>query len=113
MSPILKAGLPKKSPTCLDQDDDWLNFLDEKYLIVEAKKYIFPKLAIDLVEGIDGNWSLENDETGRNVKSFYQLEPDIVDDIDSPVMPPKNQFTINLIVKKIERGRPSICDEIE
>lgn len=39
---------------------------------------------------------------------------EVLDDyIESPVMPPKKEFSVTLIVKSIERGRPSICDDLE
>ena len=34
-----------------------------------------------------------------------------MDDVESPLMAARNQFIINLIIDRIEKGSPSLCDE--
>jgi hypothetical protein len=35
---------------------------------------------------------------------------DIVEEIDSPPMPPKKKFKIKIKIQKITKGKPSICE---
>ena len=47
------------------------------------------------------------------LRSAEYTELDVVDDVESPIMPARNQFAVNLIVDSIEKGRPSLSDEVE
>lgn len=42
---------------------------------------------------------------------FDRHDQDTIDDVESPLMPARNQFIINLIIDRIEKGSPSLCDE--
>ncbi len=111
MSLVLEALPSKKCSTASSYYNEWLNFLDEDAPVVHAKQIKFPELSMCIVERPDGNWVLLNGETSGSGRLSEHLESDIVDDIESPLMPAKNQFAVNLIIERIEKGRPSICDE--
>lgn len=34
------------------------------------------------------------------------FENSIVDDVESTIMPPKNKYSVNVVVKSIEKGKP-------
>jgi len=112
MSPVLEAIARKRSLTSSNSYNDWLNFLDEKSPIIIEQWFRFPDLSTYLVERADGNWVITNSGTIASQRSILQMESDIVDDIDSPLMPAKNQFAINLVIERVERGKPSSCDEV-
>ena len=62
----------------------------------------------------DEPWSYEKDDTAKAIPSPNLLVfDDYIDVIESPVMPPKKEFRVELIVRSIERGKPSICDDFE
>jgi len=113
MPPVLEALSPKLSSTTSNYYNEWLNFLDEEAPSIKHRQIDLPELSICVVERPDGNWILVNGETAGSGRATGQLESDIVDDVESPVMPARNQFTINLVIERIEKGRPSICDEVE
>lgn len=112
MSPVLEAVQRKSSLTSSSYYNDWLSFLDEKSPVIMEKWFRFPDLSTYLVERTDGNWVLVNGGTTGNQKAIGQMESDIVDDIESPIMHAMNQFAVTLIIQRIEKGRPSICDEV-
>ena len=113
MSPILEALPPKKTSTASNYYNEWLNFLDENSPVIQAMQIKFPDLSMCIVERPDGNWVFLNSETSGSERSVEYLESDVVDDMESPIMPAKNQFVVNLIIERIEKGRPSLCDEAE
>jgi len=43
----------------------------------------------------------------------YLPQVDFIDEIDGPLMPPKREFKVMLHIKSINKGRPSICNDIE
>ena len=111
MSPVLEAAPPQASLTTSHYYNEWLGFLDGTIAITNRQIH-FPDLSISIVERPDGNWVLVNDDTSTSWKS-KPFSSDMVDDVDSPAMPARNQFIISLIVDRIERGKPSFCDEVE
>lgn len=113
MSPVLEALPPKKSSTVSSYYNEWLTFLDEGAPVIQDRQIKFPDLSMCIVERPDGNWVLINGETSGSGRSIGRLETDIVDDIESSIMPPKRKFRIRVKVKSIKKGRPSICDEVE
>ena len=59
-------------------------------------------------------WSYEKDDTVEVISSInLEAFDDYIDVIESPVMPPKKKFRAELIVKSIQRGKPSVCDDFE
>lgn len=63
---------------------------------------------------IDEPWSYEKNDTAEAIPSTNLLVfDDYIDEIESPVMPPKKEFRVELIIRSIERGKPSICDDYE
>ncbi len=57
-------------------------------------------------------WSYAKNDTAEAILSTNLLTfDDYIDEIESPVMPPKKEFRVELIIKSIERGKPSICDD--
>ncbi len=113
MSPVIEALPPKKTSTASNYYNEWLNFLDEDTPVIQTRQIRFPDLSICIVERPDGNWVLLNGETSGSGRSAEYLESDLVDDVESPIMPAKNQFVVNLIIERIEKGRPSLCDEVD
>jgi len=111
MTPVFEAVPRKRSLTSSNSCNDWLGFLDEKSPIIIGKCLHFPDLSTYLVGCSDSYWVLINGGTTGSQKAIGQMESDIVDDIESPLMPARNQFAVNLIIERIEKGRPSICDE--
>ncbi len=55
----------------------------------------------------------ESHELSQSILNTSFLQVDFIDEIASPVMPPKKEFNVTLHIKSITKGRPSICDEIE
>ncbi len=113
MSPVLEAMPPKKTSTSSSYYNEWLNFLDEDAFVIETKQTKFPDLSEYIIERPDSSWTLIDSETSGSEKSVGQLESDVVDDVESPRMYAKNEFVVNLIIERIERGSPSLCDEEE
>ena len=111
MSPVLEAAPPKSSLTTSHYYNEWLGFLDGA-VTMKNRQVHFPDLSICVVERPDGNWVLVNGETSVSGKSIEQLASDIVDDVESPVMPARNQFAVNLIIERIEKGSPSFWYEV-
>jgi hypothetical protein len=59
-------------------------------------------------------WSYAKNDTAEAILSTNLLTfDDYIDIIDSPTMPPKKEFQVKLIVRSIQRGKPSICDDYE
>ena len=59
-------------------------------------------------------WSYTKNDTAEAIPSINLLVfDDYIDLVESPVMPPKREFQVKLIVRSIERGKPSICDDYE
>lgn len=112
MSPVLEATIPQANLTTSHYYNEWLGFLDGNIAIANRQIH-FPDLSGSIVERPDGNWVLVNGDTSTSGKSIKPFSSDIVDDVDSPVMPARNQFIVSLIVDRIERGKPSFCDEAE
>jgi hypothetical protein len=112
MSPVFEATLPQSSLTTSHYYNEWLGFLDGA-VTMKNRQVHFPDLSICVAERPNGNWVLVNGETSVSGKSIEQLTSDIIDDVESPVMPARNQFTVNLIIERIEKGSPSFCDEVE
>ena len=113
MSPVLEASFPKTNLTTSNYYNEWLNFLDEDTSFIKNKQISFPDLSMYIVETPEGNWVLVNGETSGSEMSIGKMELDLVDNIDSPLMPPKRKFKIHVRVRSIKKGRPSICDEVE
>ena len=116
MSAILEALPPKSTSTTSNYRNEWLDFLDESLSIVQSRHMQFPELSMHNVKGQNGDWALFESNTsvsGKFIEHLEYLESDVVDDMDSPIMPAKNQFTVDLIIERIEKGRPSVCDEVE
>lgn len=115
MPPVLEALPSKKIPTASNYYNEWLtsSFNEDAPVIQVDRQIKFPELSMCIVERPDGNWVLINGETSGSGRSVEHLELDIVDDIESPIMPPKRKFRISVRVKSIKKGRPSICDEVE
>jgi len=115
MSPVLEASFPKTNLTTSNyyKDDELLNFLDEDDFIIRDRQMKFPDLSMCIVETPEGNWVLVNEGTSGSEMSIGKMELDLVDNIDSPLMPPKRKFKIHVRVRSIKKGRPSICDEVE
>jgi hypothetical protein len=113
MSPILEALPPKLSSTTSNYYNEWLNFLDEDSSITKQRLFNLPELSVYVVESPDGNWVLVNSETTGSGRANVQPEFDIIDYVESPIMPARKQFAVNLIIERIEKGLPSICDEVE
>ncbi len=62
----------------------------------------------------DEPWIYERDDTAKASPSSNPVVfDDYIDVIESPVMPPKKEFQVKLIVRSIQRGKPSICDDYE
>ena len=116
MSPILEALPPKLNLTTSNYNDDWLNFLDNgtyNMNIIKNMQINFPELSKDIIENSDEKWVLINSETSRSEASLQHPEMDLIYDIESSAISVFKQFTVNLIIGKIEKGNPSICDEVE
>jgi len=116
MSSIIQAIPPKVNLTTSTLHDDWLSFLDENGSIIKIIKKMqinFPKLSTYIIELPVESWKLSNIDTTKNEITIVYPELDIFYEISSPIMPPVDQFTVNIIVDKIEDGLPSICDEVE
>lgn len=113
MSPVLGALPPKLRLTASNYYNEWLNFLDEKPTVIKCQQLNLPELSMCIVGPLDVNWLLVNGETSVSGRSVGHSELDVVDDIEGLLLPPKNQFAINLFIERIERGRPSLCDEVE
>lgn len=63
---------------------------------------------------INEPWSYEKNDTAELISSNNLVAFDsYIGEIESPVMPPKKEFRVELIVRSIERGKPSICDDFE
>jgi hypothetical protein len=62
----------------------------------------------------DSGYDYKKDRTSEAVVlANLSLYEDYIEEFDAPLMPPKKEFRIKLIVKSIERGKPSICDDLE
>ena len=112
MSPVLEAAPPKASQTTSNYYNEWLGFLDG-VIVTRNRQVHFPDLSMLIIERPDGNWFLVNGDTSTSGKSVKQFSSDMMDDINSPVMPARNQFIVSIIIDRIERGNPSFCDEVE
>lgn len=117
MTPVLEALPPKLNLTTSNYNNDWLSFLDNgTYImnIIKNMKINFPEFSEYVIKHSGESWVLVNSETSRSEVSVSYLDKlDFIYDIESPIMPARKQFTINLVIEKIEKGRPSICDEVE
>ncbi len=54
-----------------------------------------------------------NKTSGSEASVGHFEELDFIYDIESSVIPARKQFTVNIVIEKIEKGRPSISDEVE
>ena len=62
----------------------------------------------------DEPWSYEKDDTAKAIlSSNLRVFDDYIDVVESPVMPPKKEFPVELIVRSIERGKPFVCEDFE
>ncbi|MHB8278674.1 MAG: hypothetical protein ACYDIA_13610 [Candidatus Humimicrobiaceae bacterium] len=116
MSHVLEALQPNLNLTTSNLHDDWLSFLDDNgdtMKTIKKMKINLPKFSLDTIGYYIENWKLGNTDTAINETAIIYQDPDIFYEITSPVMPPINQLVVNIIVDKIEKGYPSICDEVE
>ncbi len=116
MSPILEALPPKLNLTTSNHNDDWLNFLDNgtnTMNIIKNMQLNFPELSNNIIEHSDEKWILINGETSKSEVFLGHPEMDLIYDIESLSIPAPKQFAVNLLIGKIEKGHPSICDEVE
>lgn len=59
-------------------------------------------------------WSYEKNDTAEVIPSInLKVFDNYIYIIESPVMPPKKEFRVELIVRNIQRGKPSIYDDYE
>jgi len=116
MIPIIEVSRPKLNLTTSNYNNDWLDFLDNGTCIMNTIKNMqlsFPEVSKDMIEYSDEQWVLINGETTGSEVSVKHPEMDFNYDIESPIISARKKFTVNLIIEKIEKGRPSICDEVE
>ncbi len=52
-------------------------------------------------------------ETSGTAETRHIKYLDVFEDVEGFALPPKNRFRVTLDIKSINKGRPSICDEIE
>lgn len=110
MSPVLEARLPEKILTSSNLIDDWYGCFDRSELYAAKQSFTLPDFLVSLG---DWKWPFQKVETTRIVETTSINVIDFIDEVKSPILPPRNKFHIKLNIKSIRRGRPSTCDEIE
>ncbi len=82
------------------------------FITIPRKKRISP-IDIPLDFGCEP-YKYKKDCTSRVVLLANLLAyEEYFEEIDAPLMLPKKEFKTKVIVKSIERGKPSICDDLE
>lgn len=110
MSPVLEARLTEKTLTSSNLSDDWHDCFDRNELYAANQSFTLPDFLFSFG---DWKWPSQKVETARIVETAHVNVIDFIDEVKSPVLPPRNKFHIKLNIKSIRRGRPSTCDEIE
>ena len=111
MSPVLEARLPEGTLTGSESNEAWREYFDRPNFYPKEMTFQLPDFI--LVETNNWKWSSLKTDTARIDETRYLYKIDIIDEIQSLRILPRNEFQIKLHIKSITRGRPSICDEIE
>ncbi len=112
MSPVLEVTLPRRNVSTSNYYNEWEGFIDEDLEFFKALNDKFFKLLKDTKEYPAVSNILSGNETTRNEIPIFQSNLEYFLEVSSPLMPPKKEYIVDLIIEKIEKGKPSICDEI-
>lgn len=112
MSPIIEATLPRRNVSESNYYNEWEDFMDENLEFLKDLNNHLLKLLKDTKEYPAESNILSGNETTRNEIPIFQSNLEYFLEVSSPLMPPKKEYTVDLIIEKIEKGTPSICDEI-
>ncbi len=116
MEKVIEALPARLNVSTSNYYNEWLGFLEEYIiplnLITDYKRINFTDELIRILEMSTGIQIMDIDETSKS--EIYSSEQNIIinHEIPSPLMPPNKSINIKVIVKNIEKGIPSICDEI-
>ena len=109
MPVLLQDTITKKSPTSSFSDEDLFVGLSECTKPILPEQFQLPDC------NITNGMEYSSDKTGTasygEPKQYRTLE--IIEEIESPLIPPNKKFQVKLIIKNIRKGKPSVCDEIE
>lgn len=112
MPTLLQDGIFEKTSTSLYADEDWYNSLIERGELIPLEPFHLPDC--DTINGIDEwGWSSDKIETASVGETQYSKTFEIIEETEGPLIPPNKKFQVKLIIKKIRKGKPSVCDEIE
>lgn len=113
MSPVLEAKLPKNAITSSREEKDWYSYFDGGEPLTVGKLFQLPEFNAFLIEGNKWKWFPQKAGTARPDEARYLKEIDLIDIIDSPLLPAKNKFSVTLSIGIIKKGRPSVSDDVE
>jgi len=112
MPTLLPAIISEKSSTSSHSDEDWYSGLFEGGGLIQLGQFHLPDC--DTINGIVGwRWSPDKIETASVGETKYPKSLEIIEEIESPLIPPNKKFQVKLLIKTVRKGKPSVCDEIE
>jgi len=81
---------------------------------VEESLKVYGRRKISLSDMFPEPNDYKKDHTSKAIETAdLLLGEDYIEEIDAPLMPPKKEFKVKLIVKSIERLKPSVCNDLE
>lgn len=112
METVIEAFPAKHNISTSNYNYEYFGYLDENIVPLEdEKKYLIDAL-IRIFNKPVFNKIIDIDITAKSEESYFERNMISGHEISSPLMSPKKIIDIEVIIESIEKGAPSICDEI-
>ncbi len=112
MSLVLEAKLPRVNSTSSNRGEDLFDCLDASHIYTTLREFILPELNSFSTVANNWEWPSKIAQTTRFFETRYIRESDLFEESMGPLLPPKKKFQIQLTIKTIRRGKPSIAGDI-